>query len=79
MWEVKDPLLAPGEFDEDERYANVPPSAGGYPYPAPFRGGQGGGNAPSLVGGISGGQLYGAGGKGGQGQRAYPPAPGGGY
>jgi len=40
-------------------------------YPA-FR--QGGGNAPSLVGGVSGGQFYGSkGGNGGGGGRAYPP------
>lgn len=45
---------------------------GQYPaYPA-FRQGGGGGNAPSLVGGISGGQLYGP--KGGNGGgRGYPP------
>jgi hypothetical protein len=45
---------------------------GGIPYPGYKTGGGGpGGNAPSLVGGVSGQQLYGA--KGGQ---RYPPGSG---
>lgn len=87
VWEVKDPLLAPGGpdyADEDSASERFPmPQQGGpggpggqYPYPA-FRGG---GNAPSLVGGVSGGQLYGSKGPGGPppggAGRGYPPGAG---
>ncbi|EPS99652.1 hypothetical protein FOMPIDRAFT_1024122 [Fomitopsis schrenkii] len=53
VWEVKDPLLANGDYDDDvSNYHN------------------GGGQTASLVGGVSGKQLYGL-----QGGRGYPPPP----
>ncbi|KIM41412.1 hypothetical protein M413DRAFT_71705 [Hebeloma cylindrosporum] len=83
VWEVKDPLLAPGagtEYDEDanssyERnapYQPMPPPLPGYP------------SNNSLVGGVSGAQMYGGppgigggGGGGGKGGgRGYPPGSG---
>jgi len=77
VWEVKDPLLAQSDYNQSEDDT------------ASYHGG--GGFAPSLVGGVSGGQLYGnlpkggyngggggGGGYGGNYGRAYPPA-GGGY
>lgn len=57
VWEVKDPLLN-GSAPMDHSEEDV-----GSAYHAP----------PSLVGGMSGGQLYGAGGNGGGGGRRYPP------
>ncbi|PPQ70635.1 hypothetical protein CVT24_000678 [Panaeolus cyanescens] len=91
VWEVKDPLLAPGpEYgDEDsgsDRYPYSMGSAGLPPLPQqggmpPHPGQQGAPNQrgpPSLVGGVSGGQMYGSQGRaqGQQGQgRGYPPMP----
>lgn len=57
MWEVKDPLLAGGPDYGDED------SASNYTH---------GGPPASLVGGVSGKQLYGGNGNG-AGARAYPP------
>lgn len=76
MWEVKDPLLASGsglDYDyQEDNSSNF--HAGGYNQ---------GGHTGSLVGGVSGQQLYGGAGKppaqgggyagGGNGGRAYPP------
>ncbi|KAF9814814.1 hypothetical protein IEO21_04922 [Rhodonia placenta] len=53
VWEVKDPLLAGGYDYEDDATSNY----------------HGGGNTASLVGGVSGKQLYGNVGQG----RSYPP------
>lgn len=78
VWEVKDPLLAGGsgaDYDyQEDASSNFHAGAGGYNQ-------YGGGQTASLVGGISGQQLYGgpgkqqgghAGGYGGPG-RSYPP------
>lgn len=76
MWEVKDPLLASGsgaDYDyQEDSSSNF--HAGGYNQ-------YGGGQTASLVGGISGQQLYSGGGKaqsgyggGGYGGRSYPPS-----
>jgi len=92
VWEVKDPLLAGeyDEDGSSERYAYPsavppmpPPMPSGYPssnsgsnasgYPG-FR--QQGGPAPSLVGGVSGAQMYNGAKGGGGGGRGYPPGPG---
>jgi hypothetical protein len=74
VWEVKDPLLAQSDYNQSEEDTASYHGAGGF--------------APSLIGGVSGGQLYGnlpkgghgggGGGYGGNYGRAYPPA-GGGY
>lgn len=73
VWEVKDPLLAQSDYNQSEEDT------------VSYHGG--GGFAPSLVGGVSGGQLYGSlpkgggyggGPHGGNYGRAYPPG-GGGY
>ncbi|EPQ61282.1 hypothetical protein GLOTRDRAFT_69647 [Gloeophyllum trabeum ATCC 11539] len=56
VWEVKDPLLSTGlDYSEEDTVSNY----------------HGGGVAPSLVGGVSGQQLYQ---KGGMGGRGYPPS-----
>ncbi|KAF8959797.1 chitin synthase III catalytic subunit [Flammula alnicola] len=59
VWEVKDPLLAPSADYDEDAVSER--------YP--------GGNAPSLVGGVGGQQMYGAGG-GKMGGRGYPPGSG---
>lgn len=53
MWEVKDPLLAGGDYGEEDTASNYH-----------------GGPAASLVGGVSGKQLYQ---NVGPGARGYPP------
>jgi hypothetical protein len=61
VWEVKDPLLAPGatsDYPEEDTASNY-----------------NGGPAASLVGGISGGQMYGNA-KGGYGGGGYGGQPG---
>lgn len=60
VWEVKDPLLAPGGTDYSEEDTN-----------SFFPGLGANGAAPSLVGGVSGQQLYG---RQGQNMRGYPPS-----
>ncbi|KZT24391.1 hypothetical protein NEOLEDRAFT_1156895 [Neolentinus lepideus HHB14362 ss-1] len=56
VWEVKDPLLSSGlDYSEEDTVSNY----------------HGGGVAPSLVGGVSGQQLYQ---KGGMSTRGYPPS-----
>ena len=59
VWEVKDPLLVTGDYSEEDASSFYP---GGNGTPA------------SLVGGVSGGQLYGARGNGQYGARGYPPS-----
>ncbi|KAI4518803.1 hypothetical protein K523DRAFT_354541 [Schizophyllum commune Tattone D] len=56
VWEVKDPLLA-GSYTDEDASSNYHAPSQQYGY---------GGGAPSLVGGVSGKQLYGNG-------RGYPP------
>ncbi|KAF5347046.1 hypothetical protein D9758_011632 [Tetrapyrgos nigripes] len=76
VWEVKDPLLAGqgnsahgGDYSEEDSGSNYgfapPPGFGGYA--------GGGGKAASLVGGVSGTQLYDRKVGGGPGGRGYPP------
>lgn len=68
VWEVKDPLLAQDDSNLDDNTSNYQHQ--GVP------GGRG--HAPSLIGGVSGGQLYGGGGKGMGGGGGYGNG-GGGY
>lgn len=84
VWEVKDPLLSagpgyPGSGASDEGLGSDYHGHGGYNPPNANYGGYGGKTA-SLVGGVSGTQLYqqksGYGG-GGNGGRGYPPSSGG--
>ena len=89
VWEVKDPLLASSYEDSSEGY--IPNTGSIYHSNSTYGNGSQyghvntpqyrntasmyGGPAPSLVGGISGGQMYGGNGagKGAYGGKGYPP------